>query len=315
MTANDPALQSPQSSSQAQPQSKTPDSARDHRAEFVVAAGSFTTLIALYLVYAAAHRGENIMGWYANYVIPAGALLVGLTAASGYGLAAWTTGLKMTPRLMWTVAGELALSYFIAQYEEFRAVVREGSSIGFWEWFDAATRAFAWKERSGGVGSPLGMLGYGLRMLEIAGFVGGGVMVPLILRAKPYCEPCRTYKRTHLIAVLPAGAPQRVFGKPPADEDTAAREEGLSGTQMIFDAALNGDRGRVKSEIRERGSLDNKSAAQKRTAHVNIHLIRCPRCADGALSASLVVGKGNNISITPIGTAPLHQDRVRELFD
>ncbi len=88
----------------------------DHRGRLVLLAGSATTFDALTGVFAAAHAGENIMGWYADYVLPVGALLVGMVAASGYGIAAWVTGLKMTPRLMWSVAGELALSYFIAQY-------------------------------------------------------------------------------------------------------------------------------------------------------------------------------------------------------
>lgn len=289
--------------------------AADHRSEFVVAAGSFTTLVALYIVYALAHRGTYIMGWYANFIIPAGALLVGMTAASGYGFAAYATGLKMTPRLMWSVAGQLALSYFIAQYEEFRMVIRESSPISFWEWFDITTRAFSFSDRSGAPGSALGLLGYGVRALELAGFVGGGVMVPLILRARPYCDPCRTYRRSHLIAVLPAGAPERVFGKVPPEEDQAARETGLAGTQAIFNAALDGQRDELESQIGSHGPLSEKRAAHKRTGHINVHLVRCPRCADGWLSAQLVVGKGNNASYTPLGTAALEQDRVRALFD
>jgi hypothetical protein len=59
----------------------------DHRANIVLAAGGFTTLAALAGVFALGRHGTNIMGWYANYVIPAGALLVGMACASGYAIA------------------------------------------------------------------------------------------------------------------------------------------------------------------------------------------------------------------------------------
>lgn len=291
-----------------------PATARDHRSEFVVAAGSFTTLIALYLVFAAAHRGTYVMGWYANFIIPVGALLVGMTAASGYGLAAWGTGLKMSRRLSWSVAGQLALSYFIAQYEEFRLVTPADSDLGFWAWFDAATRAFSWKSRGDGYGSSLGVLGYGLRVLELTGFVGGGMLVPLILSAKPYCEPCRTYKRTRTIAVLPAGARQRVFGSPPETEELAAFEAGVAHLNAIFSAARSGDRARLEDEIRTRGPLGEQRDARKHTGHINVDLVRCPRCADGALTASLVQGTGQNIRTTEIGGVDLTREQSRALF-
>ncbi len=267
---------------------------QDHRARVVVIAGSATTLLALAAVFAAAHHGENIMGWYADYVIPAGALLVGMVAASGYGIAAWMTGLKMTRRLIWSVVGELALSYLIAQYGEYQHFGGDASLAGFFAWFDASTRAFAWQDSGGHAGEPLGVLGYGLRALELVGFVGGGALVPLGLKSKPYCDPCRTYKRTRLVAVLPAGATG-------------------DGVQAIFAAAQKGDRALLEQEVATRGPLAGKRKAQKAT-HARVSLQRCPRCADGAVVAQLVQGRGRNVRITAIGALPLAGERVRMLF-
>jgi hypothetical protein len=51
-------------------------------------------LVGVYLL-ATNTKDFNIMGWYANYVLPIGALLVGLVASSGYGIASWITGQKI----------------------------------------------------------------------------------------------------------------------------------------------------------------------------------------------------------------------------
>ena len=107
----------------------------DHRSEIVTAAGAATTLLALAAVFALAHDGTERHGLVRELRHSGGALLVGALAASGYGIAAWFTGLKMTRRLILSVIGQLVLSYFIAQYEEYRHAV-PGGEIGFFAWFD-----------------------------------------------------------------------------------------------------------------------------------------------------------------------------------
>ncbi len=288
---------------------------RDFRSELVTAAGAGTTLLALAGVFAAARHGENIMGWYANYVIPAGALLVGLVAASGYGIAAWMTGLKMTRRLMWSVVAELALSYFLAQYEQYLLIDPDGLGVGFWAWFDEVTRSFAWTQSNGSAGQSLGALGYGLRALEIAGFVVGGVLVPLGLKSKPYCDPCRTYMRTRLVALLPASKPSKVFSKVPVEEQQRLLDAALQGVQVLFKAASARDRAQVEREIAALGPLSAKRAASSLPARVAVNLVRCPRCADGYLAASMIQQKGNNVRTTQVGTVPLGPEGVRALFE
>lgn len=56
---------------------------------FVLLAGSATSVgtLGLLFVLNAACDDLNVMGWYADGIIPAGAALVGLIAGSGYGLA------------------------------------------------------------------------------------------------------------------------------------------------------------------------------------------------------------------------------------
>jgi len=116
----------------------------------VLGAGLITTTLALLGVYLLnRHADANVMGWYANYVIPVGAILVGLAAASGYGLASWFAGVKITKMLLWTIVLVQIAAYFAAQYIEYtvlKPVYRDGTPLGFWEYFDAATRAFAGRD-------------------------------------------------------------------------------------------------------------------------------------------------------------------------
>jgi hypothetical protein len=264
---------------------------RDHRSEIVQAAGAATTLISLAGVFALAHHGINIMGWYANWIIPIGSILVGLCAASGYGIAAWYSGLKMTRRLVISIIGQLVLSYFIAQYEEYQQLHID---LGFTAWFDAVSRAFTFGSE------PYGAAGYFFRALEIGGFVLGGVLAPLALRRKPYCEPCRTYRRTRTVAWIPGGV-----------ADDFVRET----LDQMFTAAAANDRAAMDQVIRHRAPLANERTVNRQPMRIGVTTVRCPRCADGALSATRFTGHGKRLRRDHIAVQPVPGDRMRALFD
>ena len=83
-----------------------PRGAREERSHsLVLLSGLISTALALLAVYILDTKTEDfhVMGWYANYVIPIGAILVGVVASSGYGLASWLSGVKITRSLLWTV--------------------------------------------------------------------------------------------------------------------------------------------------------------------------------------------------------------------
>jgi hypothetical protein len=268
----------------------------DHRPEIVLASGVVTTALALAGVLALAHRGTNVMGWYANYVIPAGALVVGACAASGFAIGAWLTGLKMTRRLVVAVVALLAVSYFVAQYEEYRAT---GFDIGFWTWFDMMARAFAWKHKNGTIGEPFGAAGYLFRGLEIGGFVLGGMLVPLGLRNKPYCESCRTYRRSKLVSLVPM-FPQDAATDPLAE---------------MYKTAHAGDRAAFERVVEENGSLRNKRKARTISPRIAVYRVRCPRCASGGLAATKLQRNGRQLTRSVLPEQPLDGDKMRALFD
>ena len=290
------------------------DASTDHRTEFVVACGSFTTLLALAAVFALARSGTNVMGWYANYILPAGAILVGALAASGYGFAAWGLGLKMSRKLILSIIAELALAYLIAQYEQFTRSVPEGSGIGFFDWFDAMTRSFAW-DNHGKPGEPFGLWGYGMRLLEIAGFVAGGALVPLLLKAKPYCDPCKSYLRTRSLGVTPAGSEVSLFGRYDKAEAQLAYDQAVGRVNLFLAALREGHRDELHRFLSTHAPKSESRAAHKRNARMVLNLSRCPRCADGFVNVVLVQGQGNHISQAEIARQPLSGEQVRALFD
>src|SRR5687767_7320502 len=93
---------------------------------FVILCGLITSALTLAGVYwlNANTTDFAIMGWYANYVLPVGAVLVGLAAGSGYGIASWMTGVRISRQLMLTVVLLQTVMYFAAEYVEYRDVMR-----------------------------------------------------------------------------------------------------------------------------------------------------------------------------------------------
>jgi len=296
-------------------------------APLVLAAGLLSTALALAGVWALSRfAGENAMGWYVDYVLPAGAILVGLVASSGFGVGAWTTGTKVTGFLLFGVAVILVGGYCAAQYIEFRLlfphgiVGRNGAELGFLDFYDVVTRNFAWVEH-GEKGSPLGAWGYALRVGEIVGFCGGGLAIPILMRKLPYCRACGVYMRSPVVALLPAGiAPKRVAKKKVqelADREAqanAAYGRAQTGLGRLFAAAKMGDAAAFTAIVAEEGPLSRRRAAGKLTARVEVKVVHCARCAAGELRASVMTGQGKQLKVTPLATQALEKGLAPRLL-
>ncbi len=91
----------------------------------VLLSGLLTTLLALAGVYWLSKNSHDfhIMGWYASFVIPIGAMLVGFVAASGYAIASWLTGTRISRFLLLSVLVIQTAAYVGAEYVEYTDVV------------------------------------------------------------------------------------------------------------------------------------------------------------------------------------------------
>ena len=185
------------------------DDSRSGKPYFIVLmSGLLTSAVTLAGVY---WLGKNtndfhIMGWYANYVIPAGAMIVGIAAASGYGVASWLTGTRISKGLLLAVLFLQTGSYVTAEYVDYRDVMdglrQQGLMFGpepsFLEYYDFKARNFAWNKPGPGnqAGQPLGGWGYVFVLLGAAGFILSGLIAPAVLYAVPYCDRCQRYMKT-----------------------------------------------------------------------------------------------------------------------
>jgi hypothetical protein len=309
--------------STASDQSPAAGGVREEQSYFLVlASGLATSALALLGVYLLDRYTDefHIMGWYANYVLPVGAVIVGLVAACGYGIASWVSGIKITKRLLWLVVVFQIGSYFAAQYIEFKNLHlvhrSDGSPVGFVEYFDRSARSFAWKQKDGTSGEPLGAWGYFFRLLEIAGFVGGGLIVPAALWKVPYCQNCQRYMRTRQLGLVPASVPLKKIKKSDAAgqaaheaEHQSAFDAGVKKVEAIQKLAADGKAADFQKELA--GLAGVKKEALKLPRRFNLQLVQCRRCYAGALVTHMQVGQAQNIQQTEVNRTELNPEFVR----
>src|SRR6185503_10851514 len=87
-------------------------------------AGIATSALALFSIYVinTKYPDVNVMGWYVNFVIPAGALLVGIVAGAGYGFGSWLSGTRITRGMFAGIMVLQLVVYVGAQYVEFKTL-------------------------------------------------------------------------------------------------------------------------------------------------------------------------------------------------
>lgn len=305
--------------------SSAPGGPQEERSSvFVLICGLGTTLLALAGVYFLDRNTTDfeIMGWYANYVIPVGAFLVGLASSSGYGFASWHSGVKITRNLLWTILALQVFAYFAAQYLEFLDIKRafpEGTSVGFFQYYDFVARHFSWKQNDGSMGQPLGMWGYFFRGLEILGFVGGSLIAPLVLRTQPYCPACQMYMKTRQLTLIPASVPARRIKKGDeaaqaayAQEQAQALESGQKTETSLQQEAAASHTAEFQKKLTDLQA--GRKAANKLPIRFGLSLVHCKRCHAGQYVAKAITGQGKHIKQTEFARIGLHPEFVRAII-
>ena len=290
----------------------------------VLVSGLATTALTLLGVYILDTRTEDfhIMGWYANYVLPIGAIIVGIAAASGYGLASWFSGIKITRSLLWLILVLQLGAYFAAQYIEFKSrhlvYERTGEPVGFIEYYDATARSFAWKQSDGKMGQPLGVWGYAFRGLEIVGFAAGGLIVPLVLRKKPYCQACQRYMRARELGLVPASVPAKRVRKSDAAGQAAyeaEQQQGLDRGKQTVETLRQHAAGAKAADFQK--VLAELAPGKKQAAGLpgrfSLQMIYCNRCFAGRFVIKLLLGQGNNLKQTDVSSTELNSEFARSV--
>jgi hypothetical protein len=287
----------------------------------VLLSGLVTSAVTLAGVYWLGRNTDefHIMGWYANYVIPAGAMIVGIAAASGYAVASWLIGTRISRGLLLAVLFLQTGAYVTAEYADYRDVMdgltQRGLMIGrepsFLEYYDFKARSFAWNKPGPGnqAGQPLGGWGYVFVLLGAVGFILSGLIAPAVLYAVPYCERCQRYMKRKLLGVLPASVPAKkiVKGDHAAQEAHAKEQEQFAvnadeAIVRLHAAIAEGRTDRIKQELLAAGAI---KANEKLPKRIRVSLTWCKGCQEGRIILALASGNGQSLKEIKLAEVPV----------
>ncbi|MCF7789039.1 MAG: hypothetical protein K9N47_23140 [Prosthecobacter sp.] len=164
--------------------------------------GLGTSALALWLVQMANDNGENIMGWYANGILPVGAFLVGIASGVGYAVGSRVLQVKLSKAFVFGMLTTAVVDYFAAHYLTYLSLLEvhhiPAERYGFIDYFREISEGMSFKGKSSGeAGSPLGMWGYVYKLLEIGGYAGGAMVPSAMVFGMPYCKGCQQYLKGH----------------------------------------------------------------------------------------------------------------------
>jgi hypothetical protein len=167
----------------------------------VYLSGLGTSLLALGLVEVLNRAGTNIMGWYANGVIPVGALIVGMASGAGYAVASRYLQVKLGRGFILSMVLTAMADYLAAQYLTWLNLLDQhgvtAEQYPFSRWIRDMCEKMSFSKNPG---SELGIFGYVFKLLEVAGYVAGATVPSLIVSNLPYCRACQKYLKKHRTA-------------------------------------------------------------------------------------------------------------------
>lgn len=245
----------------------------------VYLSGVGTSALALYGVRVLNSHGEYIMGWYANGIIPAGALLVGMVSGLGFAIASRLLHVRLTRAYVLGMISTGVLDYVAATYLTYQTLLEDHhvteAAYSFLQYVQDISEKMTFSH-----GSPLGKFGYLYKLLEIAGFSLGTMVPAAVLFKMPFCVACQKYLVSHKKGFLSSAGTR---GDAVSSKQTrAAREATIKDAngEMIRSANQLAIRMRkapladVVAALEDATSAKNKASA----ATVTVHLKKCPQC-------------------------------------
>jgi len=245
--------------------------------------GLGTSALALWLVQIANDNGENIMGWYANGIIPAGALIVGIASGLGYAVGSRFLNVKLSKAFVFGMITTAIIDYFAAQYLTYLSLVERlhipPERYGFIDYLREISEGMSFKSRnSGEPGSPLGAWGYLYKLLEIGGYSVGAMLPSMMVFGMPYCKNCQQYLKKHRTGHLHAPEQWSVVKKLKSKERLPALQaaiQALTARANQFTAPIAAaPLAETEAAVASLDQTIQKDAA----ARITYTLKKCPRC-------------------------------------
>jgi hypothetical protein len=168
----------------------------------VAGMGAFTSILtAFILLYAEEYSGFSFYTWSFWFIIPAGAILSGCVAASGYYFGARLFNVRPTYILLLNVVGISIGTFFLIHRLSYEFMEIKGVPISdiipFWTYLSVVIEhtslTFSWRATQLGSTGEMGGLGYIHAVIQIIGFALGGLFIYIHLQSIPYCGACSRF--------------------------------------------------------------------------------------------------------------------------
>jgi hypothetical protein len=246
----------------------------------VYVAGVATSAVTLWLVGVLNDHGTYVMGWYANGILPVGALIVGVASGSGFALGSRFLHVRLTRSYVIGMLSTGVLDYAVATYLTYSNLLEQQhateAQYSFLQYVQDISEGMSFSK-----GSTLGAAGYLFKLLEIAGFALGGMLPAALLFKMPYCGPCQKYLVKQRTGFLSTGVKKDAITawKRTKDERAAAAGEAASEIAQKARAIAAQMRGAGLARVTElfESELEGK-ATRDRAATGTAYLRKCPIC-------------------------------------
>lgn len=273
----------------------------------VILGGLITTVITLALLtyVAISTNGEiHLLGYiFTFFVFPISAIAIGFLSGIGYSIVSWLRGCRVPGILLFFVFIIQICAYFTAQYIEYRITnpvfANDGQPVPFWTYYDFQTQQMIFSteneedENNPHKTEPLGIFGYGPRLLEILGFAFGGLTPLLLLRMKAHCRRCNIYTKRRTIHLIPSFMPPELLFRSKAkgiienkDNLVGMAQEGDVFLKAVLEAIARDDLEALRNALQacKHGIV---SSHKDVSTLVYLQIAQCPRCGNGILSLAI----------------------------
>jgi hypothetical protein len=163
----------------------------------VVASGLLTTSATALVIWLSLHYFQFAIYSFSYWFIPVGAIFCGVAAGSGYYWSARKLNHKATKLVLANLLSMSVSTYFVVQYLQYYYLDIQGQHvrdlISFPAFLDIVIRRSTIGLAFGPQSGALGVFGYALVLLPIAGFALSGYSLYYQLRFRAYCHHCEAY--------------------------------------------------------------------------------------------------------------------------
>jgi hypothetical protein len=165
----------------------------------------------------------------------------------------------------------------------------------------------------------LGIWGYLFRGLEVLGFIGGGVLVPAVMRKVPYCQSCQRYMRASQLAMFPGSVRAKKVKKSDVAamaayeaEQQEAFDQGTQTWESLRRLASDSEAPAFRNKLAELQT--GKKASAKLPRRFSLKVVRCKHCYTGWLRVHLLTGQGKQLKQIEFARLDAHPDFLRSIL-